>query len=294
MNTGDSRRLNIRPQFHKLKLKALETGQEELHHESQQSSVFNNVSAIQKIPSSRFSCGEFDNAFKELSGAIAGTEDIGDLIEDENTVLVFKEKTIHTSFEDVEKIRYIVYQKGQSEGIIKIKDSNHTNKIDDEEDEDKPFTFRQCSFYFCDTTSKEGKCPKSYYEGIQVLCSCPVKFIDCAFVGISYHKAGTKTHGVPFKAFIDYGNPISLGFENCYFSGIQTVLFTNLPSKKIKFTQCTIEKMETDALVLTHPHKLVIRDCSFVNCSANIINVKLFEDEQQDKSFKIYRIISMV
>lgn len=281
----DSKRLTVRPQFHKLKVKAQES-HEELLHESQQSSAFNNLSAIQKIPSSKFSCGELDNTYKEVSNMMAATEEVGDLIVDGQTVLVFKEKFITTSFVDIEKTRFIIYQKGDSEGIIKIKEGNHTNKIDDDEEFQEPFTFRQCTFFFCDTTSKDGYSTKSYFEGIQILCSCPIRFIDCAFMGISYHKGGTKLQGVPFKAFTDYSAMVNLEFENCYFSGIQSVIYTNLPTKQLKLKQCTIDKMDADAILITHPTKLVVKDSTFLHCSAQAISVKIFEEEQQDKSVK--------
>lgn len=282
---SESKRLTIRPQFHKLKGKEVDN-KEELQHESQQSSVFNNLSAIQKIPSSKFSCAELDNAFKDLSNMVAATEEVGDLIEDDKTILVFKEKVIMTSFVDIERARFIVYQKSLSEGIIKIKDGNHTNKIDDEEEDQEPFTFRQCTFFFCDTTTKEGHPTKSYFEGIQVLCSSTIRFVDCAFIGITYCKVGTKTHGVPFKAFADFSVSVSLEFQNCYFSGIQMILHTNLPTKQIKMKQCTVEKIETDSILVTHPSTMVVKECTFLNCAGNTINIKLFEEEQQDKSIK--------
>ena len=212
-HSGEAKRLAIRPQFHKLASK-VDQGNEELQHESQQSSVFHNLSAVLKQPSSRFSCAELNDAYKDLALMVAATEDIGDLIEDDKTVLVFKEKIIRTSYVDVVKTRFIVYQKGGTEGVIKIKDGNHTNKFDDDEEKQSPFTFRQCTFFFCDTSTKDGHLTKSYFEGIQVDCSSPICFEDCAFIGISYCKIGTKTQGVPFKAFTDFSSMVNLEFEN--------------------------------------------------------------------------------
>jgi hypothetical protein len=286
MQTGEAKRPGLRPTFCKLQLKEFAVAPIELLHESQQSSVFGNISGIQRIPSSGISFAEVVETKNVMVDLVSGTDQIGDLIIDGKTQLVFKEKVIHTSSLDIVNQRYIIYQKGETEGRIIIKESNHTNRIDDEEDEEEPFTFRQCSFYFCDTRhSFEGR-SQSYFEGIQILCSSQVKFVDCSFIGISYGQAGTKTTGVPYKVFTDMDSAISLELQNCYISGMIALLKTNLPVKRFKMHQCTLDRMEGDSLVLTHPTKVVIAESHFLNCMGNTINIKIFEDEHPEKSVK--------
>lgn len=284
---GEVRRPGLRPTFCKLELKQFPGAPLELLHESQQSSIFGNISGIQRIPSSGVSFAEVEETKKNMVELVSGTEHIGDLIIDDKTQLVFKEKVILTSSADIVNQRYIVYQKGKSDGRLLIKESNHTNKIeDDEEESDHPFTFRQCSFYFCDTRGVLESRSQGYFEGIQVRCSSPIRFVDCSFIGISYGKSGTKTQGVPFKTFTDMDMAVNLEFENCYASGMLSFLHTNLPVRRLKMLQCTIDRMDGDSLVVTHPSALILKDSHFLNCAANCVNVKVFDDEGQDKSVK--------
>jgi hypothetical protein len=164
--------------------------------------------------------------------------------------------------------------------MIKIK----STPVDDartEIDEDEPFTFRQCTFFLCDTRDKKDRNSAYLCVGIRIASEQKVRFVDCAFVGITYNQYGTKTTGVDFMVFTDCFSKIDLELDNCYFTGPKSILLTNFAVKSLVINQCTFDNVEADCINVTHPGNLTVTGCQFFHCNSQPLNIKLFEDEPQ-------------
>lgn len=250
-----------------------------------QTSIFHNISGIKRMPTSGLSNSAMVEARNSVRELVKGTESIGDLIEDGRTTLVFREMNIEFGQSDIVGHRFIIYQKPDSEGQIKIKSRTTENSITDLND-GEPLVFRQCTFFLCDT--REIKNPNSSYlsVGIRIATEDKVRFIDCAFVGISYFATETKNSGVNFMVFTDCFSKINLELESCYFTGVKSVLHTNFAVRALTVNQCTFDGMESDCMQVTHPGKLVVTGCQFFHCQRQPLSVKLFDQEQQEKQTK--------
>lgn len=273
-----------KPQLTKLQQKRLEHNEEESQPLSDHTSIFHSISEIKRQHTSGISHDGEDQARETVAQLIKGTEKIGDLIEDGTTTLVFREVQIDTSLlSNVYNHRYIVYQKENSEGQIKIRSAEQQNrKSSAQQSENKdqtPFTFHQCTFFFCDT--RDNKLANNLYllVGMKIATDIPIRFVDCAFIGLNFTSIGSKTSGVDFMVFTDCFSKIHLELINCYFSGTRAVLYTNFPVKALTVRQCTFDQINSDCMHITHPDECHISLCQFFTCSSQPINLKLFDEE---------------
>ena len=251
--------------------------------ESEITSIFDTISEIPKANNSFESEDGDIHLHKQISEYLKGTEKITDLIKDGSTTLVYKELTIETSKKDIYGMRYIIYQKENSEGQIKI-GSSLNEEAKGDYDEDKPFTFHQCTFYLCET--RPNSTPSNVYlsAGIRIASEKKIKFIDCAFIGLNCSAIGQQHNtGVNFVVFMDCFFKLNLELCNCYFSSIKSVLLTNFSVRALTIKQCTFECIDSDCMHITHPEKLMIAGCQFLNCVNQAINIKLFDEETSDK-----------
>lgn len=263
--------------------KQISTESDNTHPDFSQVSVFHSISEVRRLPTSGLSHNAIAEARSTIETLIKGTENVSDLIEDGRTTLVFREHVIETSQQDIIGRRFIIYQKPTSDGLIKIK----SKTVDDartEIDENEPFTFRQCTFFLCDT--RDNKDRKSAYlcVGIRIASEQKVRFVDCAFVGITYNEGGTKTTGVDFMVFTDCFSKIDLELDNCYFTGPKSVLLTNFAVRSLIINQCTFDNIQADTINVTHPGILEIIHCQFYQCGGQPINIKLFDEDLQPAS----------
>lgn len=274
-----------KPVINKPLQKDISSDDEKKHPDFSQTSVFHSISGIMRMPTSGLSHTAVLEARNTIQTLIRGTDNIGDLIEDGKTTLVFREFIIETSQPDITNKRFIIYQKPDSEGQIKIR-STSVDEAKTEIDDNEPFVFRQCTFFLCDT--REKKNPNSSYlsVGIRIATEEKVCFIDCAFVAVSYINGGTKTTGVDYMVFTDCFSKINLELENCYFSGPKSVMYTNFAVRSLVMNQCSFDGMEADALHITHPGKLIVTGCQFYHCKSQTINIKLFDQDNQDRQIK--------
>jgi hypothetical protein len=251
--------------------------------ESEMTSIFDSISEIQKAQNSFISSDEDVGLQKAISDYLRGTEKITDLIADGTTTLVYKELTIETSKADIYGRRYILYQKDNSEGQIKI-GSSLNEEARSEADDSEAFTFHQCTFYLCET--RQITSPSNIYlsAGIRIASERKIRFIDCAFIGINCSSIGQVSTGVNFVVFMDCFFKLNLELINCYFSSIKSVLLTNFSVRSLIIKQCTFECIDSDCMHITHPEKLFIGGCQFLSCVNQTINVKLFDEEHSDKN----------
>ena len=273
-----------KPSMVRLQPKEVSMGDDTINPDFEQTSIFHSISEIKRMPTSGLSHQAVLEARNTVQNMIMCTEKVSDLIEDGKTTLVFKEHTIEASSQDVANHRFIVYQRPNSEGQIKIKSKSRAS-YDIEEEED-PFVFRQCTFFFCETKEKRDNTNAYLSVGIKIACEQKVVFIDCAFVGITFTAAGTKTTGVDFMVFTDCFSKLNLELDNCYFKGAKSVLYTNFPVKSLVMNQCTFDGIESDCMHITHPSKLQVNSCQFYHCSNLPLNIKLFDEDHTEKPAK--------
>ena len=274
----------LKPRSKKLPQKAL-TDDDRTMPDFSQTSVFHSISGIKRMPTSGLSHSAIMGARNTIQAFVRGTENIGDLIEDGKTSLIFREVVIEAGQPTIADHRFIIYQKPDSEGQIKIK----SRTVDDARtdiDDNEPLIFRQCTFFLCDTKERKPINNSFLSVGIRIATEEKVCFIDCAFVGISYTPGGTKTTGVDFMVFTDCFSKIDLELENCYFVGPKSILYTNFAVRSLIMNQCTFEGMESDCMHITHPGKLLISGCHFINCKNQPLNVKMFDQDNQEKQVK--------
>lgn len=250
-----------------------------------QTSCFHSISGVKRMPTSGLSHTAIMEARNTVQAIVRGTENVGDLIEDGKTSLVFREVVIESGQPPIVNERFIIYQKPDTEGQIKIK-SRTVDDAKTDVDDNEPMEFRQCTFFLCDT--RERRPPNNSYltVAIRIATEEKIRFVDCAFVGISYSVAGTKNTGVEYMVFTDCFSKINLELENCYFSGVKSVLYTNFAVRSLIINQSTFDGMEADCLHVTHPGKLLITNSHFIQCRSQPLNVKMFDQENQERQSK--------
>lgn len=248
-----------------------------------QVSVFHSISDIRRIPSSHLSNTVVNEMKQNIDKLIKGTETIGDLIQDGVTTLVFKE-TVIECWEEIENQRYIIYQKPDSEGQLKIKSPNMDDTVGVEEGD--PMVFKQCTFFFSDTREQKTKSRDYLSIAIKIATDRKIKFVDCAFVGIEFSAKANKTAGVEFMVFTDSFSKLNLELDNCYFAGVKSVMYTNFEIKSLVINQCTFENIDTDSMSLTNPANLSISNCRFINCKGTSLTLRIFEEELAEKPVK--------
>lgn len=279
-------RLQIKPQMVRLAQKDISLGEDLLQPDCEETSLFHSVSDIKNFPTSGLSYRCILEAKNTVQGLVGVTEKVSDLIEDGNTTLVFREVDIEASSQDIISQRYIVYQRAGSEGQIRLKSRGKTGNVQELDEEDEPFVFRQCTFYFCDTRDTKEKAANYLSVGIKIACEQKVRFIDCAFIGICYTATGSKTTGVDYTVFTDAFFKINLELTNCFFSGPKSILYTNFPMKSLVINQCTFDGIEAEGLSVTHPGVTLIQASQFFHCSSQVLSIKLYEEEAAEKPVK--------
>lgn len=250
-----------------------------------QVSVFHSISDIMRIHSSGLSYNTMNEMRQNIERLIKGTDSIGDLILDGKTTLIFRETTLEIKKEDIINRRFIIYQKPNSEGQLKIKSLHLDDTLADRED-DEPFTFRQCTFFLCDTRESRDTVSQYLPIGIKIACGRKLRFIDCAFLGIEFFQGGTRTSGVDFMVFSDSFCKINIELEHCYFAGPKAILQTNMEGSSLVVNHCSFDSIDSNCLSLVHPVKLVVTNCNFVNCKGSAIGVTLCEEDNQEKPAK--------
>lgn len=285
---GKKEMVNLRPVMNKLIQKKVATG-EDTPPESDRTSVFHDISQIKRVGTSGFSI-ENENAMKKMmENLMKGTDLIGELIEDGNTHLIFKENTIDISVRDVYNTRYILYQRDQTEGQLRIKSSYVTGRIGSSDgDDDRMLTFHQCSFFFCDTREKKEPGEIAYLRaGIRIGCEEKVRFFDCSFIGLNTSQSTDSQQAsiADYLAFTDSFSKINLELDNCYFKNLRQALYTNFPVKNLEIRSCTFDFVDPDCLHVTHPTRFILSESQFYGTSysasnqSHVILVRLFEED---------------
>lgn len=241
--------------------------------ETDHTSLFHDISAIQRKQSSGMSLENETTVRQSIEKMINSNEKIVDFIEDSNTVLVFKDHHISTGGVDIFGTRFIIYQRSNEErGRIMIKSSSHELS---ENEEGNQFTFHQCSFYLCNTLEPEQETPGSTNPvWINVKTEDKLTFRDCAF--ISMNLCSVQRHS---RVFTDTFSKLNLTLEHCFFRGMTSVLGANFPVKNLLVSHCTFENIESECFMINQPHHLRICDSIFLNCQAAVVSIKYFEDD---------------
>lgn len=269
----------------KLPQKNLNSLEKESSVDFDNTSIFHDISEIERVKTGSPSY-ELDLHFRDqIEQILKGTDKISDLIVDEKTTLVSKEIELEPTQSDIFDRRFIIYQREGSTGQLKIK-AKEQDDFRTEADENEPFRFSQCTFYFCDTSEKQSQEETGLWRiGIRICTEQKVKFTDCAFIGVNFSPAGIPIQVSDFVVFTDSFSKINLELEACYFKNLKAVIFTNFSVRGFKAKGCTFDHIEADGIHIKQPYKCSIKRCHFIGSSSahtismNPINIKLFEDE---------------
>jgi hypothetical protein len=218
---------------------------------------------------------------KELGRILQGTDKVCDFIDDKNTMLIHKDTVYPLKPEGMNNKRFIIYQKEESVGQLKLR-IPQSQSPDEFQEEDEPILISNCTFYFCQTHPSE---PDKLFPGIEIGTSKKIHFLDCAFIGKNF--TSYKLPTADFKALTDCYMKVSIEFSHCYFRDLRTIFVSNFQLNSLILRSCTFLDIENECIMATHPSEMKIEDCKFTNCSGYSINVRLFDEDGANTTEKM-------